>query len=118
MRTLLIGPYTDGELPDDVTVDFEPEVVDYANYVVSVEVSKLAGETWEAVTFNGTSGWSVQAQGIAYIRFGDGDLEADDPYTVYELQVWAHHATVVERKKATLRIRYYVYPATGAGAPT
>ncbi|RLE18824.1 MAG: hypothetical protein DRJ50_12760 [Actinobacteria bacterium] len=122
MRQLLLGPFTNGEIPEDQTIAFAPVDKDYTGYVLSFATEKggTPGNTGDGtdVTLTGTIEWLDQTKGVAYVRFADGDLvnEGTDPLW-YLIQLWAYKSVTPKRKTATIAIGFYVEPAVGTGAP-
>ena len=124
MRQLLTGPFTDGEIPDDLFVSFVVGGKDHAGYVLSYSAEKggTPGVTGSgtAVVLSAITGWNDQDSGLAFFRFADGDLDLDSDAVVpvwYMIQLWADKTSTPVRRTATIGIGFFVEPSVGDGGP-
>ncbi len=122
MRQLLTGPFTDGEIPDDLFVKFEVADRDYSAYVLSYSAERggTPGVTGSGTPFTlaAATGWADDSTGLAFLRFADGDLDIDSDASVwYMVQLWADKSAAPVRRTATIGIGFFVEPAVGAGGP-
>ena len=121
MRQLLTGPFTDGEIPDDLFVKFTVADRDYSAYVLSYSAERggTPGRTGsgDTVALSANVGWADDSTGLAFLRFADGDLDLDSPTgpVWYMVQLWADKTASPVRRTATIGIGFFVERSVGDG---
>ena len=107
----VVGPYTNGEIPFPLKVQFEPEPVDLTGYTLAVRIENGVGDER---TFTGSVTWDDAATGRATVSWGAGDVDLTDPTTDEErfsMQVWA---VGPQNKIATSLIMWTTYRNVGS----
>lgn len=88
----LIGPYTAGEIPDPLVLQFYDSPKDLSGYDVEVTMSRDD----EEVVLGGTASWVAQDLGIAKYEFAEDDLQVADgeKKSSYRMEFWAGNGTI------------------------
>lgn len=104
----LIGPYTEGEIPDPLLLKFYEEDKDLSGWSIAVTMTR------DGVELNpgGTALWEDDTLGIGRYEFADGDIDVTDgeEKSSYRMEFWAGNGTL---RLASLLVLFDVNKAVG-----